>query len=293
MSERFATVLLPVKKGLHVLRYVSATDMMRPPRIMVTGKPGASDGVQMLFSPDVSDELLARFDDCVAIRAPQPAVLMVTTIADPLCVSNEVELKLEPVLRPEAKLPTAASQQPAPDATVTASRFILEGHVQKLGDARAGTSGWLGSAAGEERLESFSVSWVQSIKGVRLSYGCEMPGRGRHMARVPGQMVGTKGQSTPITRVFFDLNGSQAGDYEFVVTAAFRGVAPKTVVGRAVEIAGPTGLEPLTALKVDLRERLEKEDKAEAAVPAQAAPLETASPVRSRVRVFRAANLAS
>ncbi len=292
MTERFATVLLPVKKGLHVLRYVSATDMMRPPRIFVAGKPDASEGVEMLFAPDVPDRLLTRFGDCVAIRAPQPAMLMVTSIADPMCVSTEVELKLEPVGRTEARVPATAPQPAAPEAAITSGRFIVEGHVQKLGDTRAGASGWLGSATGEDRVESFSVFWVQSIKGVRLSYGCEMPGRGRHTARVPGQMVGTKGQSTAITRVFFELNGSQAAEYEFVVTAAFKGVQPQTATGRSVELAGPTGLEPLTGLRVDLRERVA--EAAEAAPETRAPAAVTApTPARGRVRVFRAANLAS
>lgn len=291
MTERFATVLLPVKKGLHVLRYVSATDMMRPPRIFVAAKPDASEGVEMLFSPDVPDRLLTRFGDCVAIRAPQPAMLMVTSIADQLCVSTEVELKLEPVGRPEARV-QAPPPPPAPEESVTSSRFILEGHVQKLGDSRAGASGWLGTATGEDRIESFSVFWVQSIKGVRLTYGCEMPGRGRHTARVPGQMVGTKGQSTPITRVFFELNGSQAAEYEFVVTAAFKGAKPQTLAGRSVELAGPTGLEPLTGLRVDLRERV-PEAEAAAAKEAPAAVAPSPAPTRGRVRVFRAANLAS
>jgi hypothetical protein len=294
MTERFATVLLPVKKGLHVLRYVSATDMMRPPRILVLGKPGAAEGIEMLFSPDVSEQVLSRFDDCVAIRASQPATLMVTSIADPLCVSTDVELKLEPIGRPEVRPPAAANQQAPAEAAISSGRFILEGHLNKQGDARAGASGWLGSVGGDDRLEAFSLSWIESIKGVRLSYGCEMPGRGRHMARVPGQMVGTKGQATPITRVFFELNGSQADGYEFVATAVFKGMPARTVTGRTVEIAGPTGHEALTGLRVDLKPR-EAAALAEPAPETEAAPPAASPepvPARGRVRVFRAANIA-
>jgi hypothetical protein len=116
-----------------------------------------------------------------------------------------------------------------------------------------------------------------------------MLGRGRQMARVPGQLVGTKGQSTAISRVFFELTGSQAAEWEFVVTAAFRGAPPRTVVGRKVELAGPTGQEPLTGLKVELREREMADVEASSVAPAIAA---AAPPERARVRVFRAANLA-
>jgi hypothetical protein len=288
MPERFATVLLPVKKGLHVLRYVSATDMMRPPRVLVMGKPGASEGLSLMFSPDVAEGLLVRFDDCVAIRATHPAVVMVTTLADPLCVSTDVELKLEPVDRgdrPASRDAKAAAPGPAP-----LGRFLVEGHVQAIGDSRAGPSGWLGAATGDNRLECFSVAWLESIKGVRLSYGCEMLGRGRQTARVPGQLVGTKGQSTAINRVFFELNGSQAGEWEFVVTAAFRGGPPRTATGQKVELAGPTGQEPLTGLKIELRER---EATAEASPDVPTTVAAAAAPERGRVRVFRAVNLSN
>lgn len=290
MPERFATVLLPVKKGLHVLRYIAATDMMRPPRVLVMGKPGASEGLSLLFSPDADEGVLARFDDCVAIRATHPAVVMVTTMADPLCVSTDVELKLEPIDRAERsasrELQTAAATAPAPTG-----RFLVEGHMQKLGDSRAGPSGWLGSATGDERLECFSVAWLELLKGVRLSYGCEMLGRGRQTARVPGQLVGTKGQSTAISRVFFELNGSHAAEWEFVITAAFRGAPPRTAVGQKVEIAGPSGQEPLIGLKVELRERDIAAD--DIMIPAPAAAMAAAAaPERARVRVFRAVNLA-
>jgi hypothetical protein len=290
MPERFATILLPVKKGLHVLRYVSATDMVRPPRLLVMGKPGASEGLSLLFSPDATEQTLTRFDDCVAIRATHPAVLMLTAMTDPLGVSTDVELKLEAIDRADRK----PSRDPAPAPALAngpTGRLMVEGHLQKSGDVRAGVSGWIGAATGEERLESFAVAWVESVKGVRLSYGCEMPGRGRQIARVPGQSVGAKGQGSAINRLFFELNGSQAGEFEFVLTAAFKGVPARTVTGQKVEIAGPTGQEPLIGFSVDVRER------DVAAIPASAsaaeavpAPALVPASERGRVRVFRAAN---
>jgi hypothetical protein len=289
MPERFATILLPVKKGLHVLRYVSATDMVRPPRVLVMGKPGASEGLSLLFSPDAVDGTMARFDDCVAIRAAHSAMLMITSMTDPLGVSTDIELKLEPIERVERK---PAHPVPDVDEPVAApqGRFLVEGHIDRIGDTRAGASGWIGSATGEDRLESFAVSWLAPLKGVRLSYGCEMLGRGRQVARVPGQLVGTKGQGTTINRVFFELTGAQAQDFEFVLTASFRGVPARTVVGTKVELAGPSGREPLTGFSLDVRER---DLAAEPAAPASApADLVAVAPDRGRVRVFRAANLA-
>lgn len=290
MPERFATILLPVKKGLHVLRYVSATDMVRPPRLLVMGKPGASEGLSLLFSPDATEQTLARFDDCVAIRATHPAVLMLTAMTDPLGVSTDVELKLEAIDRMDRKAPREASVAPPP-ANAPTGRLLVEGHLQKAGDVRAGASGWVGAATGDERVESFAAAWVESVKGVRLSYGCEMAGRGRQIARVPGQMVGAKGQGTAINRLFFELNGSQAGEFEFVLTAAFKGAPARTVTGQKVEIAGPSGQEPLIGFSIDVRER---DAAAIPAAPAEPTPAPALAPAsdRGRVRVFRAANAA-
>jgi hypothetical protein len=302
MPERFATILLPVKKGLHVLRYVSATDMVRPPRVLVMGKPGENEGLSLLFSPDAAESTLARFDDCVAIRATRPAMLMITSMTDPLGISTDVELKLEPIDRVER----AATREPAitaPELPVAApGRFIVEAHLQKQGATRSTASGWVGSASGEDRLDCFGVSWRQPVKGARLSYGCEMLGRGRQVARVPGQIVGAKGQATPIVRVFFELSGSNAQAFEFVLTAAFKGAPSRTVSGTKVELSGPTGQEALVGFSVDLREKqpaerpadeAESTGTAEEREPIQAVPtLVAANQERGRVRVFRGGSFA-
>jgi hypothetical protein len=289
MKERFVTVSLSVKPGMHVLRYVSATDMKRPPRVVVHGKPGASEGVGLLYSPGVEDGALARFDDMVVISTRRDCVLMVTTISDPLTVSTDVELKLDPIARTTPTAPAPAREEPAaPAVTITPGYLQLAGHVQHLGDTGADASGWLGAPSGKARLEAFAVSWVNSIKGVRLNYGCEMKSRGRQTARVPGQLVGTRGQATPLTRVFFELTGSQAASYEFVATAAFAGSPPRTETGQRVELSGPTGQETLTGLKIDVRPVQAGLGRPVAtAQPAGTPPL----PERGRVRVFRAADL--
>ena len=303
MSERISTVLLNVPRGLHVLRYVGAKDMKRPPRVVIAGRPGFSDGVTFLFSPDAVDGTLARFGDCAAILAPHASVLLVTSIGQPQSVSPDVQLQLDPLDRDARQEEPAreAERKPAAAAPIERTKpsghFVSSGHVSQRGDIAADASGWLGSPERDNRIESFAVGWLTSVKGLRLTYGCEMPGRGRHAARVPGQTVGTKGQATPINRVFFDLNGSAAAEHELVVSAAFGGGRVETRTGTRVELSGPTGDEPLTALKVDLR-RVSPEAAAVTtgvAVPAQEAlgwkgltpPTE-----RSRVRVFRASSMA-
>jgi hypothetical protein len=261
--------------------------------VLVMGKPGASDGLSLLFSPDAAEDTLSRFDDCVAIRAVHPAVLMITSMTDPLGVSTDIELKLEPIDRSERKPARPVEAMPQAVAPAPQGRFMIEGHLQKAGPARSGASGWIGAATGEEKVEAFAVSWIEAVKGVRLTYGCEMMGRGRQVARIPGQVVGAKGQGTSINRVFFELTGAQAQEHEFVLTAAFRGEPARTVIGTKVELAGPTGQEPLVGLSLDLRERDAAAEPAGTSPAGVASAAATASgPERGRVRVFRAATMA-
>jgi hypothetical protein len=298
MSERISTVLLSVPRGLHVLRYVGAKDMKRPPRVVIAGRPGFSEGVEFMFAPDAVDRTLARFGDCAVILAPHASVLLVTSIGQPQSVSPDVQLQLDPLDRDAKPAHKDKEKAPAPAAerVKPAGVFAASGHVSQRGDVTADAAGWLGSPGSDNRIEGFSIAWIDSVKGLRLGYGCEMPGRGRHAARVPGQLVGTKGQATPITRVFFELNGSAASEYELVVAAAFGGELVPTRNGTKVELSGATGQEPLTALKVDLR-ALSPEATAVTSglvVPGQETlgwkgltpPTE-----RSRVRVFRASSL--
>jgi hypothetical protein len=298
MSERISTVLLSVPRGLHVLRYVGAKDMKRPPRVVISGRPGFSEGVEFMFAPDAVDRTLARFGDCAVILAPHASVLLVTSIGQPQSVSPDVQLQLDPLDR-DAK-PSAKDKDKAPSPAVErvmpSGVFAASGHVSQRGDVTSDAAGWLGNPESDNRIEGFSVAWISSVKGLRLGYGCEMPGRGRHAARVPGQLVGTKGQATPITRVFFDLNGSAAAEHELVVSAAFAGAPVQSRTGTKVELTGPTGQEPLTALKVDLRAVSPEAAAAPSGtvVPAQEAlgwKGLTTPTERSRVRVFRAASL--
>lgn len=289
MKDRFATVSLSVKPGLHVLRYVSAADMARPPRVVIHRKPGASEGLSLLFSPGVVDATLARLEDMAVISAATDGELLVTTMAGPLTVSTDVELKLEPIGAPGARAPSARGRQKPsePPPAEKAGYLQLAGHVQHVGDTRADADGWLGASSGKSRLEAFALSWNASIKGVRLHYGCEMNGRGRQMARVPGELVGTRGQATPLTRVFLELKGSQAGAWAFVATAAFAGSAPRTLTGNRIELAGPTGQEALVGLKIEVRPA-EPMASRPSRMRGQAVP---PLPERGRVRVFRASDL--
>lgn len=285
MKDRFATVSLSVKPGLHVLRYVSAADMARPPRVVVHPKPGASEGLALLFSPGVVEATLARLDDMAVISAATAGELLVTTMADPLTMSTDVELKLEPLGATGSPGPAARGRH-KPSAEQT-GYLQLAGHVQHVGDTRQSEDGWLGSPSGKERLEAFALSWNTSIKGVRLHYGCEMMGLGRQMARVPGELVGTRGKATPLTRVFLELKGSQADAWAFVATAAFSGSTPRTLAGNRIELAGPTGQEALVGLKIEVRPAEDLASRSPKSSGRAVPPL----PERGRVRVFRASDL--
>ena len=326
-NQRFVTRRLPVPVGLHVMRYVSAADQKRPPAVIVAPKPDEADGLELVFSPGAAHDVLERVGDCVVILARQAAAVMVTTASHVAARSDDVELRLERLdaardpARPQA--PAAPPVQDRAAGTNSgldphAGIFEIQGHIQRRGDCTAGSDGWLGAAGAVDRIEAFGVSWQRPAPGLRLHYGCTLEDGAQHVAKLPGQLVGSRGRSLGIAQLQFELGGKRAAEFELVVNASFQGGAVRTVTGRQVAVAGPTGAERLTGLRVGLREvalalpmpeqrtparPVAPVSRPNATVPApvrtaQAAPVEAAvpavvpaarpAPERPKIRVFRA-----
>lgn len=263
-NQRFVTRRLPVPVGLHVLRYVSAADTKKAPLVIVTPKPDESDGLQLVFAPGAAHDVLEQVGDCVVIRALRPAAVLVTTASHMTARSHEVELRVERLdgMREAARgQPELAQAQGSAKGAATRSAsdpyagiFGLQGHVQKRGDCTAGPDGWLGAAGAVDRIEAFGVSWQRPAPGLRLHYGCMVEDGSQHVAKLPGQLVGSRGRALGIAEVRFELGGKRAGEFELVVSASFQGGAVRTVAGRQIALAGPTGSERLTGLRIGLCE---------------------------------------
>lgn len=269
-NQRFVTRRLPVPTGLHVLRYVSAADPKRPPLVIVAPKPDEAAGLELVYSPGTPHDVLARVGDCVVIRARQPAAVLVTTASQIATRSDEVELRVERLDKSHDEAPsTAPASAVAGPAAVQANPhadiFEVRGHVQRRGDCAAGPDGWLGTSGGVARIEAFGVAWQRPAPGLRLHYGCRAEDGSEHVAKLPGQLVGSRGLALGITEIRFELGGKRSGEFELVVTASFQGGSVRTVAGRNIAMSGPTGTERLTGVKVLLRE-------ATLALPAAGAP---------------------
>jgi hypothetical protein len=322
-NQRFVTRRLSVPAGLHVLRYVSAVDQKRTPAVLVVPKPDECEGLRLVFSP-ASPSHLARVGDCVVISADRPAAVLVTTARHAAARSDDVELRVERLdaIRDEARQPVAQGVVPVPRSVPVndpfAGIFEIQGHVQRRGDCKAPADGWLGGAGANERIEAIGISWQRSAPGLRLHYGCDLEDGTQHVAKLPGQLVGSRGQALGITALRFDLAGKRAQDFELVVSASFQGGAVRTVAGRQILVAGPTGAERLTGLKLVLREAvralppaatrpeprpLVQAQPARVGVvtapartappaPAPAAPVVRPAAERPKIRVFRASRSA-
>jgi hypothetical protein len=292
-NQRFVTRRLPVPTGLHVLRYVSAADPKRPPLVIVAPKPDEAQGLELVFSPGSAHDVLGRVGDCVVIRARQPAAVLVTTASQLVSRSDEVELRVERLDKAQEDGPskarsTPAIAAPAPSAAPAnpfADIFEIKGHVQRLGDCTAGQDGWLGAAGAVERIEAFGIAWQRPAPGLRLHYACRAEDGSEHVAKLPGQFVGSRGRALGIAEVRFELGGKRAAEFELVVTASFQGGAVRTVTGRGIALAGPTGAERLTGLRVALREATLALPAATRTAPAKAPALAPAPASRAPVVV--------
>jgi hypothetical protein len=130
----------------------------------------------------------------------------------------------------------------------------LVGHIERRGDVRVRNQ-WLGDPNGMHRLEGFAISGTNFPSGLTLAYSCAGPGDTQPQAAIMGNFVGTRQKAKPITKLAFNMGGPQASNFTLSGQAVFAGQAPLAIVP-AQELSGPTGSEPLVAIKLQITEKI-------------------------------------
>jgi hypothetical protein len=129
----------------------------------------------------------------------------------------------------------------------------LLGHIERRGDVRA-RSAWLGDPSSPLRLEGFAVAADHLPPGLNLAYSCRTPGQDEPQAALAGSFVGSRQKARAITTVAFNIGGAASADYALGGEVAFAGQPPVAIVpGR--ELSGPTGTEPLVAIRPEIAKR--------------------------------------
>ena len=296
MKSSKQSKIVDVDRGLVLVRYATAGDEVRPPRIEVLVNPKDEKHIEIISNPLHSEAVLWEPGGCLLVRATRPGKLFVEVIPVDEDGSTAATVKVEMLSQGESgarsalpdsrtvvtsgSKPQVASQLTSPiDSHVALDRLRIVGHVAGIGDVTARADEWVAGPSAPARIEGLSIVWPGKPDDLDIRY-CVRLARphavsGRMMEL--GAYAGTRGRALPIVGIRFEMSGSAAASFRLVSEAAFLGAPIARTSGKQIEMSGPTGREPL----VGFRLRLDEID-----IPLQPV-LTPAARSQGRVRVFR------
>jgi hypothetical protein len=270
------TKQVDVERGLLLIRYATADDENRPPKVKIVVNPKDRKNIELLLSPDEEDAVLWQPGACLVVRASRPGRLFVEVMAIESAGSTAATVKLETLTQCEAP---PAIQRVAGAQTKSNGLSIL-GHVAGFGDVVAHEGEWIAGPDAPARIEGLAIEWPGKPADMELRYSVKLAKPHTASGRVTqlGDYAGTRGRALPIVGVTLELAGPGASGFHLSGEATFLGAPLMRVRGTQVAIAGPTGREPLVGF------RLRLDEPSFALQPQVKKPTRTKS---SRVRVFR------
>jgi len=271
-----------VDKGLFLIRYSTAEDEARPPKVKVSVDPQYDDRVELLLHPSHSDAVLWQPGACLAVRATGTAHLYVEVIPTHRNGSVAASVKIEPLTQGKPVAPVVEDDEDAGLALVDLGDFRVLGHVAGIGDVHVGAGEWLAGPSAPSRIEGIAVDWPGKPDDLAIRYAVKLARPQTNSGRMMelGSFAGTRGRAMPIVGITLEMSGPAASGYQFSAEAVFLGYPSMRVSGKRIVLAGPTGREPLVGF------RLRLEDMSVKSRPAPT-PIQPARPSASRVRVFR------
>lgn len=289
MKRNRQSKIVDVDKGLVIVRYATAADEIRPPKIEVLVNPKDEKHIEIISNPLHSEAVLWQPGACLVVRAMQPGKLLVEVVPVDDDGSTAATVKVEMLSQgeaPEARLtpqaPAAAvgiGSSPGAKSHVDLDRLKIIGHVAGIGDVTARADEWLAGPSAPARIEGLLIIWPGKPDDLDIRY-CVKLARphavsGRMMGL--GAYAGTRGRALPIVSIRLEISGAAASAFRLVSEAAFLSAPIARTSGKQIEMSGPTGREPLVGFRLRLDE---------INIPLQ--PMLTpAARSQGRVRVFR------
>jgi hypothetical protein len=294
MKSNKQSKVVDVDRGLVLVRYATAGDEIRPPKIEVLVNPKDEKHIEIISNPLHSDAVLREPGGCLVVRAMRPGKLFVEVIPIDDEGSTAATVKVE--MLSQGELSEARSALPTTRAVgsgsssgvkskvashVALDRIKIIGHVAGIGDVTARADEWVAGPSAPARIEGLSIVWPGRPDDLDIRY-CVKLARphavsGRMMEL--GAYAGTRGRALPIVGIRLEMSGAAAAGFRLFSEAAFLGAPIARTSGKQIEMSGPTGREPL----VGFRLRLDEID-----IPLQPVLTPTATArSQGRVRVFR------
>jgi len=279
MQRTKQTKTVEVERGLLLVRYATADNESRPPRVAIVVNPKHKKNIELVLSPDHQEATLWQPGSCLVARVSRPGQLLVeVTPIDP-GGSTAATVRIETLTQGNAEIPTA---QWSRDDIDFHSLGIL-GHVAGIGDVLVREDEWIAGPHAPARIEGFSIDWPEKPANLDICYSVKLARPHAASGRITrlGGYAGTRGRALPIIGITVELAGPGASGCRLSVEAAFLGAPLTRVTGTTVAISGPSGREPLVGL------RLRLEDNSATLQPEL--PPATGAKSSGGVRVFRPA----
>jgi hypothetical protein len=275
--------VLEVDKGLLLLRYATADDDKRPPKIRILVNPKHTNTIELVLNPDHPDAVLWQPGSCLVVRAAAPGQLFVEVIAIEEGGSTAATLKIEALSQGKAVAPARkpAHARAATESEIDLQRLTVRGHVAGIGDVTVRADEWIAGPVAPARVEGLSIDWPGKPDDIDIRYAVRLarPHAVSGKAMQLGDYAGTRGRALPIVGVSLELTGAAASKFRLMAEAVFLGAPVQRVSGAQVEMSGPTRREPLVGF------RLRLDEVGVPLQPARAPAVKTK--VSGRVRVFR------
>ncbi|NJL07859.1 MAG: hypothetical protein HC900_06030 [Methylacidiphilales bacterium] len=277
-----------VPRGLFLLRYADADDPQLPPTIRVQT---SDTGAQLIAHPDQPDAtMFAPGAAIVVLATTQGRLVIEVTPAQP-GGSVAASVKLEPISQGSAvhTAGSAISNEVARAAPIRGLRLL--GHVAGIGDVVVDGDQWLAGPNAPSRIEGIQIDWPDRPADVSCQYAVRFakPRGSTTPMQNLGTFAGTRRRAVALVGLVIELSGAAAADYALTAEALFLGSPIQRLSGARIVLNGPTGLEPLVGLRLEIQaiEKTLSQPTGQNRVTTPAEPIALIARPSSRVRVFR------
>jgi hypothetical protein len=272
-----------VQRGLMLVRYATADDEHRPPKVAVMVNPKDERNVELVLNPDHKQAVMWQPGSSLVVRARKPTKLLIEVAAIEDGGSTAATIKIETLTQGEAS-PSRMDQRARDTRSNELTGLRVLGHVAGIGDVQSGPDQWIAGPDAPARIEGISIELRDKPSDLDLRYAVRLArpheASGRFMSL--GDYAGSRGRALPIIGIALELVGPAAEKFQLSAEAAFLSAPLRRSVGRQIDLSGPTGREPL----VGFRMRVE-----EVNIPLRPAlQSEVRNKLSGRVRVFRSLN---
>jgi hypothetical protein len=239
-----------------------------------------------VLSPEHRNATLWQPGSCLVVRATRPGQLFVEVVPIDSGGSTAATVKIETLSQGEVVVPVRRNVTARAvvdlDSSEDSNQLSLLGHVAGIGDVVARADEWIAGPASPARIEGVSIEWPGKPEDLDMRYSVMLARPHTTSGRTVelGGYAGTRGRALPVVGLSLELSGPGASDFQLVAEAAFLGAPVSQMIGRRLNLAGPTGREPLVGLRLRV-------DEINVPLQPLSEPVTTKTRSPGRVRVFR------